>query len=113
MGIKILSHTGPTESMMFTNIIKFKPSADDSSDDVHYPYEVALNQICNWIALNFCENFIIIEEASARIAGGYVDNKQGWKAQKFKVNRSEHAFSSIYELRCMGVDATAFLLKWG
>ena len=113
MDIKVLSHRKPSDRsmMMFTNIIRFQPRTDD--DEADYPYEDSLNQICSWISNNFKENFVVIEKTSNRIAGGWADNKKGWRLQKNKVDRREHSITAVYELRCHGPDATLFMLKWG
>ena len=111
MDIKILSHRTPTAGrMMFTNVIRFQPQTNDDRAD--YPYEDSLNRICSWISLNFEENFVILEKTRHRIAGGWADNKKGWQIQKYKVDRMEHSTTAVYELRCMGADATLFMLKW-
>ena len=96
--------------MMFTNVIRFQPQTDDNESD--YPYEDSLNHICSWISLNFKENFVVLEKTSHRVAGGWADNAKGWRIQKSKVDRREHSITAVYELRCMGPDATLFMLKW-
>ena len=95
--------------MMFTNVIRFQPQTDDNKSE--YPYEDSLNSICAWISDNFKENFVVLEKTSHRVAGGWADNAKGWRIQKSKVDRNEHSMTAVYELRCMGADATLFMLK--
>ena len=71
-----------------------------------------LEEIGDWISTSFKNNYILIEHASNRIAGGYMDNASGWKEDK-RTMRDDYAWKSRYELRCSDQDASWFLLRWG
>lgn len=93
---------------MFDLSIRFKPyKGNEDIDNEKY-----LNEICDWIVHAFNHNFVIIEHTDNLIAGGWVDNKKGWKKNGFKVDRTQHSQLAEYELRCHDSDATAFLLRW-
>ena len=69
-----------------------------------------IKEIAKWMSFNFAEGFVLISVNSQRIAGGYVDNKEGWKSQE---NAPEdESYNIYYELRCSESDGTLFLLKY-
>ena len=107
--MKLVSTTTDIQTIgMFDISIRFKPY----KGNVLIDNEKYLNEICEWVVNTFTKNFVIIEHADAKIAGGWIDNKYGWESCGSTVNRSEHSQLAVYELRCHDTDATAFLLRW-
>jgi hypothetical protein len=98
------------DKINFTDIIVFKLTLSKMNNK---KYQKKLDSICLDCSKNFKHNFIILEKVSARIAGGYLDNHEGWvKGEKGTVHRSDYAWQAKYELRCMGTDATYFMMRW-
>jgi hypothetical protein len=109
--VKIISINTSVENPeigMFDYAITFKPY-DEKTDPNNEDY---LNQICEWVVNSFNYNFVIIEHASSIVAGGWVDNKDGWMHNNSKVDRNRHSSLASYELRCHSVDASLFKLRW-
>jgi hypothetical protein len=109
--IKITYDGLAEEKMTFERVVKFKLKLDDYRGNLDKEGQRLLDEICHWCSNQFSKNFVIMEYASIRIAGGFVDNKGSWPVGT-TVDRSEYAWQSEYELRCMLEDHTWFLLRW-
>jgi hypothetical protein len=107
--MKVISQHTSAEIGMFDVAIRFKPYKGDHEEIDNEAY---LNEICQWVVDSFTKHFVILEKVENIIAGGYMDNKQGWESHGSKVNRRDHSKGATYELRCCDADAFAFLLKW-
>lgn len=74
----------------------------------YHPGDDEMDELCEWLAENCSENFIVAEDASQILAGGFSDNKLGW------ANRHQHKREIIREIRVrlMRTDQILFRLTW-
>lgn len=109
MAMKIIKGypPNPKSAMAFTDIIEFELGHCNDPEP-----EQQLNEVAEWIVYNFSKNFVILENVSGLIVGGWGDSIAGWEDQSCKISREHHANSAVYELRCYEEDAALFLLKW-
>jgi hypothetical protein len=100
--------------MAFTDVIQFELNIREVRGDreLEAVGQELIDELAGWCSQNLRDNFILIEHASVRIAGGWVDNRDGWEKEGSRVRRDDYAWQSRYELRCSGTDANWFLLKW-
>jgi len=73
------------------------------------------NELAGWCSHTFSKNFVILEQAHRRIAGGCTDNADAWDASIVGTGltgTNEFDSNGGYELRCSEQDATLFLLKY-
>ena len=97
----------------FTNTLTFKIDVGGYGEgEMERVAEQRLNEICAWCSETFKANFIIMEHADVRIAGGWMDNARGWRQQDRGIRRREYAWQCRYELRCFDEDAAWFKMKW-
>ena len=98
---------GPFGRAGFPAFVDFEMSANTSADN---NIEQIISDITHWVSHTFTKNFVIIEYATKRIAGGCVDNAGAIDKNFYVDNLFRPDYT--YQLRCYPEDLTIFLLKY-